>query len=107
MSDRRTLHRSLMLPARRSGSPSRSSRRSDPMRLLPCLAALLLSVPAFAADWPQWLGPNRDGSSPEVVKPWKGDPKVVWRAAVGEGHSSPVVAAGRVYVHFRTNDKNE
>src|SRR5690349_18031581 len=83
------------------------------MRALPWTAVLLLAAtPARAGDWPQWLGPNRDGSSPEVVKPWTGEPKVVWRVPVGDGHSSPVVAdytipaagnkrVGRVYLHTR------
>jgi outer membrane protein assembly factor BamB len=66
------------------------------MRRLLALCAVLL----VAADWPQWLGPNRDGSSPEVVKPWKDAPKVVWRAPVGEGHSSPIVAEKLVLLHF-------
>ena len=30
---------------------------------LAALAALAAAAPA--ADWPQWLGPNRDGSSPD------------------------------------------
>src|SRR5947208_2204529 len=78
---------------------------------MPCLRSvltLLLCVPlAVAGDWPQWLGPNRDGSSPERVSPWKTSPTVVWRAAVGEGNSSPVVAGGRVFVHAKVRDKNE
>jgi outer membrane protein assembly factor BamB len=72
------------------------------------LLALLACVSATrAADWPQWLGPGRDASSPEKVAPWKGDPKVVWRQPVGEGHSSPVVADGRVFLHARAKDKDE
>ncbi len=54
-----------------------------------------------AADWPQWLGPDRDGATAEKVVPWKGPLKVLWRQPLGEGHSSPVVAGGRVYVHAR------
>src|SRR5262245_23439742 len=70
------------------------------MRALPWTAVLLLAAAAApAADWPQWLGPHRDGASTEVVKPWAGEPKVLWRVPVGEGHSSPVVAVGRVYLH--------
>ena len=65
------------------------------MRRLLALCAVLL----VAADWPQWLGPNRDGSSAEVVKPWKESPKVLWRASVGEGHSSPIVADKLVFLH--------
>jgi hypothetical protein len=63
------------------------------------IAVLLLAAGSTSAgDWPQWLGPNRDGSTPEIVAPWKDAPKVVWRAPVGEGHSSPVVAGRRVYL---------
>jgi outer membrane protein assembly factor BamB len=62
---------------------------------------------AVAADWPQWLGPNRDGSSSETVVPWKEAPQVVWQHPVGEGNSSPVVGGGRVFVHAKVKDKNE
>lgn len=65
----------------------------------PTLAALALTL--LAADWPQWLGPTRDGASPEIVRPWTGAPPELWRAAVGEGHSSPVVVNGKVYLHYR------
>ncbi len=64
-------------------------------------------VPAFAEDWPQWLGPRRDNSSTEKVAPWKGELQVLWRKRVGEGHSSPVVADGRVFIHAKVGNKNE
>jgi hypothetical protein len=57
-----------------------------------------------AADWPQWLGPNRDASSLEKVVPWKGSPKVLWRQPVGMGNSSPIVAEGRVFLHAKAKD---
>jgi outer membrane protein assembly factor BamB len=72
------------------------------------LAFLLMTAPlARADDWPQWLGPNRDGSTPLKVAPWKEPLKILWQQPVGEGHSSPVVAAGRVYLHTRVKDKLE
>lgn len=74
------------------------------LRALPAL--LLASAPALAADWPQWLGPGRDGATPEKVAPWKEELKILWRQPVGEGHGSPVIAGGRVYVHARVKDKN-
>lgn len=67
------------------------------------LAALSL----VAADWPQWLGPHRDGTTPEVVKPWTDAPKVLWRTEVGEGHGSPIVAGGRVYLMDKVPGKDE
>jgi outer membrane protein assembly factor BamB len=63
--------------------------------------ALLIPVAARAEDWPQWRGPNRDGVWHEVGIMESFPPgglKVSWRAAVGPGFSSPVVAEGRVYV---------
>jgi outer membrane protein assembly factor BamB len=78
------------------------------MKWLRALCLLVMvALPALAADWPQWLGPRRDGSSPEKVKPWTGDLKVVWRKEVGPGHSSPVVANGKVFLHTRVPGKDE
>jgi outer membrane protein assembly factor BamB len=71
------------------------------------LTLFLLTPLAPAADWPQWLGPNRDNSSTEKVAVWKEAPKVLWRQAVGEGNSSPVIAGGRVFVHSKVKDKTE
>jgi len=74
-----------------------------------CSWAMLMfsSLPVWAADWPQWLGPNRDNSSSEKIAPWTAPPKVLWRQSVGEGNSSPVVADGRVFVHAKIAGKNE
>lgn len=69
--------------------------------LLSALVCLFATVPAIAEDWPQWLGPRRDNSTTETIAPWKGELKVLWRARVGEGHSSPVVADGRVFIHAK------
>jgi outer membrane protein assembly factor BamB len=68
--------------------------------------ALTLVSIAPAGDWPQWLGPDRDGSTTEKVALWKGDLKKVWHIAVGEGHSSPVVAGGLVYLHTKVKEKD-
>lgn len=65
------------------------------------LVLLATAATTTAADWPQWLGPRRDGASVEAVEPWAAAPKTVWSAPVGAGFSAPVVAAGRVFVHAR------
>src|SRR5438105_2086462 len=72
--------------------------------------ARLLTGAAFAAsslradDWPQWLGPQRDGVWREIgileKFPAEG-PKVRWRAPIGAGYTGPAVANGRVYVMDR------
>lgn len=72
------------------------------MNCLRALMVLFLSISiSHAEDWPQWLGPNRDGSTPEKVAPWKGQLKELWKVKVGEGHSGPIVAKGKVYLHTR------
>jgi outer membrane protein assembly factor BamB len=71
------------------------------------LLILLCASPVFAEDWPQWLGPRRDASSQSKIAPWKQAPEVVWRKPVGEGHSSPVVAAGKVFLHTKLADKDD
>jgi outer membrane protein assembly factor BamB len=68
---------------------------------------LLLTPVTFAADWPQWLGPKRDGSSSEKVAVWKEPLKILWRQSVGEGNSAPMIAAGRVFMHTKVNGKLE
>lgn len=72
-----------------------------------CLIVALLATPSLhAADWPQWLGPNRDASSPEKVAEFKGTPKKLWNVRVSEGNSSPVVAGGLVFLHTKVKDKD-
>ena len=67
--------------------------------LLLTLSTFVLST--FAADWPQWRGPNRDGVSTEtgILDEWpEGGPKLLWKATgVGAGFSSVSVANGRIY----------
>lgn len=68
--------------------------------------ACALALTASAADWPQFLGPTRDNTAPAAVEPWKGELKVLWKAAVGDAHSSPVVAGGVVYAFYQPKGKN-
>jgi outer membrane protein assembly factor BamB len=65
------------------------------------LVVTLLSMVVHAEDWPQWRGPNRDGVCSEagLMESFPADGlKIRWRAPVGWGWSSPVVAKGRVFV---------
>src|SRR5438045_2087271 len=68
-------------------------------------AAFAIFTPgAFAADWPQWLGPKRDSVWPETgildKFPEEG-PKILWRTPIASGYAGPAVADGRVYVADR------
>ena len=50
----------------------------------------------------QWRGPARNGTVTAASTPkWPAAWKRAWRVDVGEGYSSPVVAAGRAFVHSR------
>jgi outer membrane protein assembly factor BamB len=82
----------------------------SPRTLLAAALTLPLLPPAAlrAGDWPQWRGPNRDGVCGEtgLLESFPaGGLKVCWRAAVGWGFSSPVVAQGRVYLADSEVDK--
>jgi len=67
---------------------------------------LLLMLPHFASadDWPQWLGPKRDGVLRETdlvqTFPEKGL-KRLWANLIGPGYSGPAVADGRLFVMDR------
>lgn len=76
---------------------------SQYLLLATCLAC---SRAAFAADWPQWLGPNRNGVTTDVVSPWVGSPQVLWRKPIGNGYSSPIIADGLVVAHAAVAGKD-
>ena len=84
---------------------------STGLRWLGIVAALwACSGPVNADDWPQWLGPRRDGvwrESGLVEKfPTAGLP-VQWRRPIGSGYTGPAVAGGRVYVMDRLTRTQE
>lgn len=64
---------------------------------------ILAATAASAQEWTQWRGPARDGfvSAKNAPDAWPESFKRIWRVEIGEGYSSPVVAAGRVFVHTR------
>jgi outer membrane protein assembly factor BamB len=68
---------------------------------------LLLLLAGFALaqseDWPQWRGPHRDGVLSPAAAPasWPEHLKAKWKITVGEGHSSPIFAGGRIFVFTR------
>ncbi len=83
-------------------SPLQASFRS-PHRWLPLLLCAGLHR-ASADDWPQWLGPQRDGVWREtgiLEKFPEAGPTRRWRTEIGAGYSGPAVAGGRVFVMDR------
>ncbi len=73
------------------------------------LVAWIGATAVVADDWAQWRGPQRNGISAE--KGWKDTwpaegPKVAWKAQVGMGYSSFVVAQGRVFTMGHAAEKD-
>ena len=70
---------------------------------------MLAASPALrAADWPQFLGPHRDGTTTEtnLSATWpKEGPPVLWQKSVGQGFSGPVVAGGKLIAFHRVADQ--
>ena len=55
-------------------------------------------------DWPQFLGPHRDGTSDEtgLLDRWPtGGVPVVWEKKIGTGYSAPSVRGDRLVLHHR------
>jgi outer membrane protein assembly factor BamB len=75
---------------------------------LVCFIAWAASPCAVEADWPQWLGPRRDGvwrESGILDKFPPGGPKVRWRYPIGGGYSGPAVQGGKVFLTDRVLSK--
>jgi len=53
-----------------------------------------------AQDWPQYLGPERNSTSPQlnILREWpESGPEVLWTIDVGLGNGGPIIRDGRVY----------
>ncbi len=62
--------------------------------------AVLVPAVAAGADWPQYMGPNRDGVSSEtgLLAEWpEGGPPELWRKPLGQAFSGMAVVGGRLY----------
>jgi len=78
--------------------------------LVPVVAGCcLFTVSAWAADWPQWQGPSRDGKSADtgLLKQWpKEGPPLAWKIdKLGGGDGGPAIAAGRIFLMSNRGDE--
>lgn len=82
------------------------------MKTKSALATAILVAAACTgwADWPQYLGPDRNAISKEtgLLRSWPEDgPKVLWTVPLGAGYGGAAVSEGKVYVLDRIgNDKD-
>ncbi|MDA1014304.1 MAG: PQQ-binding-like beta-propeller repeat protein [Planctomycetota bacterium] len=77
---------------------------------LAIFAAMIACCASFvtAADWPQFLGPTRNGISTEtgLIKTWPTDgPPEVWRQVGGGGMSGVAIADGQAITLVQRDDK--
>jgi outer membrane protein assembly factor BamB len=73
------------------------------------LPLLCFATSLVAADWPQHLGPNRNGAASvaeaELPGAFDADVSMLWSAPVGRGFAGPVVVDGRVLIFHRKGDE--
>ncbi len=79
------------------------------MKVKVTLTVLILMVAACSslADWPQYLGPNRNSTSDQkgLLRSWPEDgPEVLWTVTVGRGFGGPVIKDGKVYLLDRDDE---
>lgn len=78
--------------------------------LIGVLVLTLLMTPivplAFAQDWPQWRGPNRDGATSfNTPSSWPDSLVQQWRIEVGLGYATPLLVSDRVYIFSRQDEE--
>jgi outer membrane protein assembly factor BamB len=72
------------------------------------LILLILPAPIFAGDWPQILGPDRNGiaQGEELIREWPAQgPKILWKREVGQGYAGIAVAQSKAVLFHRVSGK--
>ena len=82
------------------------------MRFFVLTLTVVLATAACVAmaDWPQFLGPARNGVAPDakLARPWPADgPKVLWTVKLGIGFGGPSIKDGKVYLLDRVDDAQD
>lgn len=66
------------------------------------------AVALVAQDWPQILGPGRNGiyTGPPIVASFpRTGPPLIWKRDIGAGFAGPAVAAGKLVLFHRVNNR--
>jgi len=77
--------------------------------LMACVAIHVMTVGAEAGDWPQLLGPNRNGVAVDerIASVWPDDgPKTLWQRSVGSGFAGVSVSSGVAVLFHRIDDED-
>ncbi|MHC4207047.1 MAG: outer membrane protein assembly factor BamB family protein [Planctomycetota bacterium] len=73
-------------------------------------AIIMITTGSVLADWPQYLGPNRNATSPEkgLLRSWpQAGPKVLWTVPLGPGYGGAAAGDGKVYILDRIRGKKD
>ena len=79
------------------------------VRFLTVLILLAAGASAQAQDWPRWRGPDGNGVSPESqwqASGFHSEPRLFWKASVGEGFSSVAVKGKYAYTLGNDGEKD-
>src|SRR5438874_4771465 len=63
---------------------------------------------SLGEDWPQFLGPNANGTSGEtgLLEKWPANgPPITWEKKIGAGYSSPSVRSNLLVLHHRLGNE--
>ncbi len=74
---------------------------------LATVVVLVTALSSLAADWPQYLGPDRNSVSPEkgILRSWpENGPEVLWTVPVGRGYGGPAIKDNKVYLLDRDDE---
>ncbi len=77
------------------------------LKFIPVVVLLVCIANVFAQDWPQFLGPNRNGISAQkgILRTWpQNGPEIQWTVSVGIGFGGPVVKDSKVYLLDRNDE---
>lgn len=67
-----------------------------------------LGTRSTGVDWPGFLGPDGDNTSPEtgILTKWpKSGPPIVWQKKLGIGYGGPSISKGRLFLFDRHGDR--
>src|SRR5262245_25795084 len=83
-------------------------RRTTLTALVVCLVPAVSHAAPQSGDWPQFRGPGGLAVADDTPIPsgFGPDQKVLWKAKVPAGHSSPCIVGGRIFVTGFEDGKN-
>ncbi len=74
------------------------------------IGLLAFALNMQAQDWPQFMGPNRNGitSQKGMMRSWpESGPEILWSVNTGIGYGGPVVKDGKVYILDRGDEVDD